>query len=203
MKLNPIRTAIAAALLTSVAVPAGAQMQSDSYKFLKAVRDQNVLQAKELFDKPGSTVINSRDYSTGETALHVVIKRRDLGWINFLANAGANLETRDQEGRTPLILAAQLGFVDGVRVLLTRGADVNGTNSRGESALIYAVQARDATTVRVLIDGGADPDQQDRFTGNSARDYAKADSRSANLLKIMENAKPKKKSGSTVIFGPQ
>src|SRR3546814_12243525 len=96
--------------------------------------------------------------------------------------------------RSPLIRAAQLGFADGVRVLLLRGADPNGVNGRGETALIFAVQTRDATTVRALIDGGADPDQTDRFTGNSARDYAKRDSRSAALLKIMESAKPKKRS---------
>src|SRR3546814_3388476 len=86
--------------------------------------------SSDLFDKPGSTVVNSRDYSTGETGLHIVVKRRDVPWINFLANAGANLEARDAEGRTPLILAAQLGFADGVRVLLLRGADPNGVNGR-------------------------------------------------------------------------
>lgn len=194
--------AAAAAFLVAPAmttVPAAAQMQSDSYKFLKAVRDQDVLKAKELFDEPGSTVINTRDYSTGESALHIVIKRRDVSWINFLGNAGANMEIRDNQGRTPLMLAAQLGFIDGIRVLLYRGADVNATNSRGETALIFAVQARDPNTVRVLIDEGADPDQKDHFTGKSARDYAAADSRSAAILKILESAKPKKKrSGSAI-----
>src|SRR3546814_15457747 len=83
--------------------PAGAQMQSDSYKFLKAVRDQDALKAKELFDRPGSTIVNSRDYSTGESALHIVVKRRDVAWINFPFDGGANLARRDAEGRpTPI-----------------------------------------------------------------------------------------------------
>src|SRR3546814_21158085 len=86
-------------------MPAAAQFQSHAYQFLKAVRDQDALKAEEFFDKPGSTVVNSRDYSTGETGLHIVVKRRDVPWINFLANAGANLEARDDEGRTPLIPA--------------------------------------------------------------------------------------------------
>src|SRR3546814_488693 len=179
-----IRTAIAATLLMIAGAPAGAQMQSDSYKFLKAVRDQDALKAKELFDRPGSTIVNSRDYSTGESALHIVVKRRDVAWINFLSDGGANLESRDAEGRTPLILASQLGFIDGVRVLLFRGADVNASNSRGETALIFAVQRRDLNVARALIDHGADPDQADHFTGNSARDYAIRDSRDAGWLKI-------------------
>src|SRR3546814_7667858 len=65
-----IRTAIAATLLMIAGAPAGAQMQSDSYKFLKAVRDQDALKAKELFDRPGSTIVNSRDYSTGRSEEH-------------------------------------------------------------------------------------------------------------------------------------
>src|SRR3546814_906079 len=160
MKTRLIRATIAAGLIAATAMPAAAQFQSHAYQFLKAVRDQDALKAKEFFDKPGSTVVNSRDYSTGETGLHIVVKRRDVPWINFLANAGANLEARDDEGRTPLILAAQLGFADGVRVLLLRGADPNGVNGRGETALIFAVQTRDATTVRALIDGGADPEER-------------------------------------------
>ncbi len=198
-----IRAALAAALLMMMGAPAGAQLQSDAYKFLKAVRDQDALAAKTLFDKPGSTVVNTRDYSTGETALHIVVKRRDVAWINFLANAGANLEGRDKDGQTPLILAAQLGFVDGIRTLLYHGADVNGTNSRGETALILAVQARDPGSVRALIDGGADPDQSDRFSGNSARDYATRDGRSAAILQIMQNAHPKKKASAATMVGPR
>ena len=203
MRFILIGAVVAAIFLAATGTPANAQMQSDSYKFLKAVRDQDVLKAKELFDKPGSTVVNSRDYSTGETGLHIVVKRRDVAWINFLSNAGANLESRDEQGRTPLILASQLGFVDGVRALLYRGADVNGTNSRGETALIFAVQARDAAVVRTLVENGADPDQQDRFTGNSARDYAKQDNRGAILLKIMEAAHPRKKASSSNMMGPR
>lgn len=202
MKNMLFRAMIGAAVAVASVMPAAAQLQSDSYKFLKAVRDQDVLKAKELFDKPGSTVVNTKDYSSGETALHIVVKRRDVPWINFLAKAGANPELRDEQGRTPLILASQLAFADGVRVLLYHGADPNGTNSRGETPLIFAVQTRDPDTVRALIEGGADPDQQDRYSGRSARDYAKHDPRGAALLKIMEAAKPRKAAPPKMV-GPQ
>lgn len=207
MKDVMMKLRLIAALLTASTLPlampisASAQMQSDGYKFLKAVRDQDVLKTKELFDEPGSTVINTRDFSTGEGALHIVVKRRDVSWINFLAQAGANLEIRDNEGKTPLTLATQLGFIDGVRVLLARNADVNSANTRGESALIFAVQARDANMVKLLVDNGANPDQKDRITGNSARDYASRDARNDSILRILDSAKPKK-SRSNSSFGP-
>lgn len=198
-----IRAVSLALMLAAFGAPATAQIRSDAYSFLKAVRDQDVLGAKALFDKPGSTVVNSRDYTTGETGLHIVVKRRDVPWINFLAQAGSNLELRDNEGRTPLILAAQLGFVDGIRVLLANGADVNGTNSRGETALIYAVQARDIAATRALVEGGADPDQHDRFTGNSPRDYATRDTRGGPILQILQGAQPKKKASGATLIGPR
>src|SRR3546814_11422096 len=73
-----IRATIAAGLIAATAMPAAAQFQSHAYQFLKAVRDQDALKAKEFFDKPGSTVVNSRDYSTGETGLHILVKRREV-----------------------------------------------------------------------------------------------------------------------------
>src|SRR3546814_14978331 len=129
-------------------MPAAAQFQSHAYQFLKAVRDQDALKAKEFFDKPGSTVVNSRDYSTGETGLHIVVTRRDVPWINFHANAGANLEARDDEGRTPLILAAPRGFDDGLRVLLLPGAERKGFTPQVDTGVFFALHAHTPTPHR-------------------------------------------------------
>src|SRR3546814_15755426 len=71
MKTRLIRATIAAGLIAATAMPAAAQFQSHAYQFLKAVRDQDALKAKEFFDKPGSTVVNSRDYSTEIGRAHV------------------------------------------------------------------------------------------------------------------------------------
>src|SRR3546814_12422915 len=119
MKTRLIRATIAAGLIAATAMPSAAQFQSHAYQFLKAVRDQDALKAKEFFDKPGSTVVNSSDYSTGEPGLQIVVQRRAVPWIHFLANAGPTLEARAAEGRQPLIMAEQLGFAEGLRVRQT------------------------------------------------------------------------------------
>src|SRR3546814_11936913 len=75
MKTRLIRATIAAGLIAATAMPAAAQFQSHAYQFLKAVRDQDALKAQAFFDKPGSTVVNSRDYSTGENGLHTVVRQ--------------------------------------------------------------------------------------------------------------------------------
>jgi ankyrin repeat protein len=187
---------VAAALLSA---PAAAQF-SDSYKFLKAVRDRDGAKVQETVNQPGSTLINAKDYGTGEAALHIVVKRRDQAWLSFLLAKGARTDIRDNDGNTPLAIAAQLGFGEGVQTLLEQGAGVNVANNRGETPLILAVHNRDLATVRYLIANGANPLQADRIAGKSARDYATEDRRSATILKLLDEAKPAKPKGK--IAGP-
>src|SRR3546814_17745091 len=92
-----------------------------------------------LIGEPG-TIINTRDSTTGETALHIVIARRDAVWVNFLLGKGARPDIADNKGTTPLMLATQLRFLDGVQLLLANGAQVDKANDRGETPLIRAVQ---------------------------------------------------------------
>lgn len=196
-KRKRLMIGLVAAML--LGAPAHAQF-SDSYKFLKAVRDRDGAKVTEVIDVPGSTIINTRDYGTGEAALHIVVKRRDATWLAFLLAKGAKADIRDNEGNTPLIHAAQLGFVEGVQTLAGQGAGVNIANSRGETPLILAVHNRDIATVRALLAAGANPLLPDRIAGKSARDYAAEDRRSAALLKLIDEAKPAKPAGR--IAGP-
>lgn len=169
--------------LSAVAVaPAAAQLFSDSYEFLEAVRERDGAKAMELLNGPSGTIVNTRDRSTGETALHIVVARRDTTWMNFILQRGANANMADRSGLTPLLSAAQIGFVDGAQILVARGAQVNLGNGRGETALHIAVQRRDIAMVRALMAAGADADQQDNIAGKSPRDYAADDSRAGAVL---------------------
>jgi ankyrin repeat protein len=190
--------ALLALLLMAGAVPAAAQF-SDGYNFLKAVKDRDVLKAKSLIDKPGSTIINARDQDSGETALMIAIKRRDTPWMGFLLQNGADPNLKDREGNSPLGVAAMTAFPDGVRVMLASKAQVDAANSRGETPLIKAVHIRDADSVELLLKFGADPDRTDNLAGMSARDYAARDIRSGPIAKMLADA-PKK--GAKQMVGP-
>lgn len=179
-----------AVLALALGMPAAAQGQfSDAYNFLRAVKDTDGEKATKLLQKPGSTVINSRDVNSGETALHIVVARRDVTWLNFLLAKGANPNQADNNGDTPLLDAVQLRFEDGVRALLTQGAQIDKANGSGETPLIRAVQLRDIGLVRLLVKEGANPDKRDTIAGMSARDYAMRDARTAGLLEILSSAK--------------
>lgn len=170
--------------------PAQAQF-SDGYNFIKAVKDRDVLKAKNLIDKPGSTVVNTRDQDSGDTALIIALKRREAPWMSFLLQNGADPNRRNRTGDTPLIIAARNGYVDGIRILLLVKADVDAPNSSGETPLIKAVQAREVESVKMLLDAKADPDRPDNLTGMSARDYAARDDRAGHVGKLLAEA-PKK-----------
>ncbi|GAB5487601.1 MAG: hypothetical protein Pars2KO_11710 [Parasphingorhabdus sp.] len=192
-----------ALILGFFANPASAQF-SESYNFLKAVKDRDGEEATKFLNKPGSVIVNTRDISSGETALHIVVARRDATWLTFLLQKGANPNIRDKQGMTPLIMATQLRFIEGVKVLLAKKAKVNETNNQGETALIRAVQLRDSELARVLLSMGADPDLPDTLAGLSARDYATRDRRAsavlAEILKADEKEEPKSEGR---FFGPE
>jgi uncharacterized protein len=169
--------------------PAAYAQFTDGYNFLKAVKDEEGKKATEIIDTPGSgaVIINTREDGTGEGALHIVVKRRDPSWTGFLLQKGANPNIADRNKVTPLMLATQLNFVEGVDWLLRYKANVDQANRSGETALILAVQLRNEEIVRALMNKGANPDKADSVAGLSARDYAKRDSRGGAILALLDN----------------
>jgi uncharacterized protein len=195
--MSMMRAAVAAMLLGAFAAPAMAQsgkgFGSDSYRFFKAVREKNGPDATALMTQPGSTLVNQRDYDSGDYALHIVTRRRDTPWMSLLLGRGANVDAKDKAGNTALILAAELGFVDGVQLLLARKANANAANNQGETPLIKAVQARDANSARLLLAAGANPDKADSLAGRSAREYAEQDRRAGQILRLIKEVDERKK----------
>ncbi|NMW30577.1 ankyrin repeat domain-containing protein [Altererythrobacter sp. RZ02] len=193
---------LALGLAFSVAAPVSAQFYSDGYNFLKAIRDRDGEAVTKVLNEPGTVVVNTRDITTGETALHIVTARRDVAWVKFLAQKGANPNIRDKEGNTPLQIAASLGFIDGVEALLKAGANVDDNNIAGETPLISAVHKRDVGMVRLLLANNANPDRNDN-SGRSARDYVELLSGNGLLLSEFTKADEERAaSDSGVTYGP-
>ena len=197
------------ALLAPVAVvavlPAPAMAQfSDSYKFLDAVRKKEGDKVTDLLDNGGPNLINTKDQTSGDTALHVVTQRRDITWMQFLIAKGANVNARNFKGETALVIACNLNWVEGVELLVELGAKVDEPSSTGETPLITSVHNRNIGLMRILLKAGADPDRTDN-SGRSARDYARLDGKAEALLgEINTNAKPRPKPGQgPQVFGPK
>ena len=189
-------------MAASVAQPVAAQNSSPGYVFLKAVKDRDGNKATEQLSQPGNTLVNSRDLSSGQTALHIVVARRDTTWLRFLLEKGADPNIADASGVTPLQLATTLSYLDGVAVLSAAGADVNKTNSTGETPLMFAIHSRDLAMIRTLLEAGADPDRADS-SGRTARDYAqRMGAGSEVVLGEMDKASAKLKGKAARAYGP-
>ena len=91
-----------------------------------------------------------------------------LGRIRDLIAAGARLEARDRNGRTPLLWAAMQGYSVGldvrdgvVKALLEAGADVSTRDALGRTPLHYAAEQGYDEIVSALLAAGARPDAKD------------------------------------------
>ena len=91
--------------------------------------------------------------------------RKHMEIIAFLLDSGHDIEALDENGASPLILAARHGYKDLVTLLLDRGADVNARSSsdrRGTSALDEAATDGRMELVQLLLDRGAEIKHQTR-----------------------------------------
>ena len=188
---------LAPALLAPV--PAAAQF-TRSYKFLQAIKDNDAQAVQDALSDPGSPIVNTRDVTSGDTALILVTRRRDFTYISFLLGKGADPNIANNRGETPLTIAASLDMTDAVDLLLKIGARADEPNATGETPLIAAVLRRDLPMVRVLLAGGAQPERTDS-SGRSARDYAATYGKDSAIAMAVEAA-AKSRAASAANYGP-
>ncbi len=92
--------------------------------------------------------------------LHSAALRDDVGGIRKALASGANVDSRDQAGRTPLYLAALQCAEDAARYLIECGAAVNAKASwKGNDTALH-VAARDGcvAVAQLLLQNGAQVD---------------------------------------------
>jgi ankyrin repeat protein len=85
--------------------------------------------------------------------LLTVIKDADAQSVRNRIDIGDDVNARDAEGNTPLILASLYASPQCVELLLGKGADVNAANKAGVTALIRAATNYEKT--RLLVNAGA------------------------------------------------
>jgi ankyrin repeat protein len=92
----------------------------------------------------------------------------DCRTVERLLPENVDIDSRDRYGQTVLMLAAQHGRNNVVRLLLEKGADMDVTAKYGLSALMLAVINRHTGIARQLVDAGANT----RLRGSGAPGFA-------------------------------
>uniref|UniRef100_A0A7S2U3G0 Uncharacterized protein n=1 Tax=Lotharella oceanica TaxID=641309 RepID=A0A7S2U3G0_9EUKA len=89
-------------------------------------------------------------------------ERGNLAEVKHLLDDGANVEVRDDTGRSPLILAAGASHVDVVEYLVGHSkADLEAKQQDGRTALMLAVLSGNLEVVRYLIEHKANVEAAD------------------------------------------
>lgn len=95
-------------------------------------------------------------------AIHDAVAAGDTQRVNALiAGDAAALNLRDESGKSPLMLAVQLGHAEIVAALVAAGADVNLSDNKNSSALHLAVERADTELMELLIRNGANLEATD------------------------------------------
>jgi ankyrin repeat protein len=177
--------------LALMAAPSVAQhLTTPGYDLIDGIKKRDGDKVVSVLTSHPEGIINTKD-EDGNTGLIIAINRSDETWTGYLLNKGADPNLAGKDGDTPLIAASRVGFGQAIEWLLSLGAKIDGTNRMGETPLIIAVQQRETQLVRLLLDHGADPDKADHAAGYSARDYATRDPRAREILKMINDKKPK------------
>ena len=101
----------------------------------------------------------------------------------------ADVNAKDNEGKTALFTAAGKGAAQVVRVLLDVGADVSGKRNDGLTALMNAAMYGATDIVKVLLEKGADVNARtnDKSGNVSALNLASR-AQKADIVQLLINA---------------
>ena len=100
--------------------------------------------------------------SDGLTPLHCAARGGQLGIISLLLEANVDIDIMDDEGNSPLALAAVTGKIETVRELFDRKASALVRNERGENLLVQIAKNPSPPSIQVnivdiLLANGVDP----------------------------------------------
>jgi Zn-dependent protease with chaperone function len=115
---------------------------------IQAVFDEDMEMLRQVVNEGAE--INEKDID-GYTALQYAFMWGDISSAEFLIQNGADVNTTDLWGATPLMNAVyNAADVETVQLLLENGADPTLKDSEGKTAYDYAVENRDASLRDIL-----------------------------------------------------
>ncbi|KAF5585483.1 ankyrin protein [Fusarium pseudoanthophilum] len=126
-------------------------------RFLHRIRDLLIHvspNSKQQVEEDLETLVN--DIWEGTTAIHYAAAQPGAA-LEVLLPFARNIDLPDNDGSTPLILAAVRGHCRSVRALLKAGAKVDAVDPWNQTALFTAVDVGAVDVARTLLEFGADP----------------------------------------------
>ncbi|WTX00236.1 ankyrin repeat domain-containing protein [Streptomycetaceae bacterium NBC_01309] len=113
------------------------------------------------------TTAPPRGTAADDKALLDAARRGDADAVRAALARGANIEARDGDRRTPLLLAAIDDRVDAARVLVEAGADPDAKDDRNDTAWLVTGVTGSVEMARALLPANPDFTALNRYGGTS------------------------------------
>ena len=150
------------------------------YAFRDAAFYDKAEAARMLAEDPSLVGVKN---SIGETAMHYLAVENELASVEWLLDRGADVNTRNDFGGTPLMDSASLGYREICEMLLKRGADMAMQDINGDTAISKAAQTGERSVLIMLLNRiPADADINAYFDDISAESMLKDGGPIADLL---------------------
>lgn len=153
--------------------------QTGTEILLEAMSRDKAHLARFVLDALDGEIVDSRTESAQTPLISSILLPDNAARCKFaelLLQKGANVNCRDDAGRTALSHACEKGHLDAVKILVRHNADPEIVDSWGNSALMYAAVAGHSPVVEFLVRAfkrlGLQIDRQNKV-GNSAVEVAR------------------------------
>ncbi len=91
----------------------------------------------------------------------------DVPTVRRLLQEGADINSRDTQGRMPIMLATRANRIEVVRVLIQAGADINLRDNQLDNPFLYAGAEGLLEILKLVIDAKPDTKLTNRFGGTA------------------------------------
>ena len=127
----------------------------------------------------------------------------DTAAVQQLLQKGANIEAKDESGRTPLMVADIYNSTNVMKLLLDKGANIEAKDKFDKTPLIDAANYGNAEVVKLLLDKGANIEAKISYDGDTALIRASDEGRSEMVKLLLDrgaNIEARKENGQTALI---
>ncbi|KAK7425121.1 general transcription repressor [Neonectria punicea] len=201
-----------------VATTVAREFDKDVMGWLLDRRSDDIIMTEEIFEAVVGNRRNGTDVmillldrlGDADRALLLAAKNGHLELCSRLLEGGANVQVRDDVGRTSLLYAAEHGHEAIVRLLIQNGADVTAKDLKARTPLSQASKNGQEAIIKLLLQHGADfqkddPQNAESLTSDYVRPRTTSVGNALGDLNVHDLAPNNKKFGQdwNAIFNPQ
>ncbi|CAG5158196.1 uncharacterized protein ALTATR162_LOCUS5032 [Alternaria atra] len=146
------------------------ELLRDISEYLGSERDINAVAGanRRLYRLLDSYLYRYNVQQSGRSALLWAARHGQEATVQKSLRENANIQaTNDDDDTAPLLLAAENGHKQVVKLLLDKGAEINAQSRRYGNALCAASQGDHEAVVKMLLDKGAEVNAQGGCYGNA------------------------------------